>query len=161
MKVLHINKNNVDVIKHQIQHAKHVFLLIYMDGCGPCMRVRPEWSKIENILRSSKNQKYTDVVLIDIEKDHINDITFKTKIKGFPTMKYISNKGANEENYEEARDVTSLMSWINSKVDDTRRGGRRNKTKKSQKTTNKKLTNKKLTNKKLTHKKLTKKRLLR
>ena len=95
MKVLHINKNNVDVIKHQIQHAKHVFLLIYMDGCGPCMRVRPEWSKIENILRSSKNQKYADVVLIDIEKDHINDITFKKKIKGFPTMKYISNKGSN------------------------------------------------------------------
>ena len=26
------------------------FLLIFMEGCGPCNATRPEWSKIENVL---------------------------------------------------------------------------------------------------------------
>jgi len=116
MKFLHINNNNVKDINKYIKDGKHVFVLIYMEGCGPCNQVRPEWKKIENIFASKNNPKYNNVVIADIESEMMNNMKLINQPVGFPTMKYISNKGKHEENYEGGRDVNSFIEWINEKI---------------------------------------------
>jgi predicted DNA binding CopG/RHH family protein len=104
-----------------IREKKHVFILIYMEGCGPCNATRPEWSKMAHTLQKqySKNK---DTVIIDINKDLLSSIKNVGSINGFPTMKYITDKGNTVENYEDSsiknkdRSADSFINWVESKV---------------------------------------------
>jgi thiol-disulfide isomerase/thioredoxin len=103
-----------------IQEGKDIFILIYMEGCGPCNATRPEWAKIKNALKS-KYAKNNSLVVIDINKDYISNLNVGS-VDGFPTMKYIGNNGKTIENYENSninrkdRSVNSFILWIESKI---------------------------------------------
>jgi len=101
-------------------HNKSVFILIYMEGCGPCNMVRPEWKKLENVLKKYKNSN--EVVIVDIDKDMIEKVkNIKNEPNSFPTMRYITNRGEIVENYEDSniknkdRKIDSFVEWIESK----------------------------------------------
>ena len=122
MHILHINsEKDVDKIDKFIKNGSDVFILIYMEGCGPCNATRPEWEKIESALKQqyAKNNK---LVVIDVNKDYLSDIKHIGKIDGFPTMKYISANGSIVETYESSavkkkdRSVSSFINWIESKI---------------------------------------------
>lgn len=99
-----------------------VFILFYMEGCGPCNATRPEWEKLKNVLKHNKNNK--NIIIVDI--DHV----LSNKLKGikepnsFPTMRYITNGGKESENYEDSpitnkeRNIDSFVDWINIKSKD-------------------------------------------
>ena len=134
MKVLHIHDNsNIDVLNHSIKSGKHVFMLIYMNGCGPCNLTRPEWTKIENVLHKNRNNpKYKDVVVVDIDMKYVDKVLLKNKPISFPTMKHIYKRGQLEENYEDRREIDAFMKWINSKLPNHSKNiSKSNKTKKS------------------------------
>lgn len=122
MYVFHIDtSNDIDKIEKMIKQGKHVFILIYMEGCGPCNATRPEWAKIESALKQqyASNDK---LAVIDVNKDLIASIKSLGQIDGFPTMKYISQKGRKIENYEDSgvtkkdRSVDSFINWIESNI---------------------------------------------
>ena len=124
MKILQLN-NEDDMAQFNISMKanKHVFLLIYMEGCGPCNDTRPEWKKIENSFNDDKNGKYNNAVVAEIEKDNLNKLTFiKDDPKGFPSIKYISKNGSLQEEFEDSniknktREIDSFMEWIDSKI---------------------------------------------
>ena len=118
---LHKNGSKKNVVDDMIRGKKHVFILIYMEGCGPCNATRPEWSKMAHTLQKqySKNK---DAVIIDINKDLLSSVKNVGSINGFPTMKYISDKGKTVENYEDSsiknkdRSVDSFINWVEYKV---------------------------------------------
>jgi len=128
MKVLHINSEadsqNVDALIDN--ENNHVFVLVYMEGCGPCNATRPEWEKLENAL-ASQYAKNDSLYIIDINKDYIGNVKKIGSIDGFPTMKHF-HKG-NVENYEDAnirikdRTVDSFMQWVESKITNIVVGG--------------------------------------
>ena len=65
------NTNQNPIVKlDSFLHSKKVFILVYMEGCGPCNKVRPEWAKIKNVLREYQNRD--DIAIVDIDKDLIN-----------------------------------------------------------------------------------------
>lgn len=122
MYILHINsEKDVGKIDKMIKQGKDVFIIVYMEGCGPCNATRPEWAKIESALKDqySKNDK---LVVIDVNKDYLSSIKHIGKVDGFPTMKYIGNYGKIIEPYENSsvkkkdRSVTSFINWIESKI---------------------------------------------
>jgi len=122
MHILHINSEKDAVkIDKMIKQGKDVFILIYMEGCGPCNATRPEWAKIESALKDqyAKNNK---LVVIDINKDFLSSIKHIGKVDGFPTMKYIGDYGKTVESYEDSsvkkkdRSVTSFINWVESKI---------------------------------------------
>ena len=122
MHILHINsEKEVGKVDEFIKKGSDVFILIYMEGCGPCNATRPEWAKIESALKDqySKNNK---LVVIDINKDNLSKIKHIGSIDGFPTMKYIGNNGKTIETYENSsvtkkdRSVSSFINWIESKI---------------------------------------------
>ena len=124
-----------------------LFLLIYMEGCNPCKETRPEWNKIYTEFHEIND----DTAIADIEQSHISKLKFiKFELNGFPTMKFITNKGNTHQNFEDSniriknRDITSFIDWIKSKTHSkknktkTHRGGKskrhknkKNKTKKN------------------------------
>jgi hypothetical protein len=98
------------------------FLLIFMEGCGPCNATRPEWSKIKNVL-SSKFLKRKDIVIAAIDNQLADKLeNLKTKPNGFPTMRFITDSGNTSENYEDSniikkdRTIDSFIEWIHSKI---------------------------------------------
>ena len=114
-------KNNKNIVEEIIKQNKHVFVLIYMDGCGPCNATRPEWAKMSHTLKKQYSGR-NDVAIIDVNKNLLPLIKNLGSVNGFPTMKYITNKGHTSENYEDSeiktkdRSVDSFINWIESKI---------------------------------------------
>jgi len=127
MKILHINENHdmgktnqlLREFKHDIESGKDIFMLIYMEGCGPCNAVRPEWNKLEHVLEKN-NKKYSNIVIVDIDKNIFEKM--RTRINspvGYPTIKYISAGAKFQEDFEKSntpnknREIDNFVNWIN------------------------------------------------
>lgn len=122
MHILHIHsEKDVAKINKHIEDGCHVFILVYMEGCGPCNATRPEWEKLDSAL-SKQYAKNNNIVVIDVNKDFLPNIKHIGSIDGFPTMKYIGNHGSNVETYEDSpiktkdRSVSSFINWIETKA---------------------------------------------
>ena len=137
MVFLHINtendttKNDTNKLDKFIEDNKKIFALIYMEGCGPCNKVRPEWKKIENVLEKQNN----NIVIVDINQEllkYVNNLK-GFEPDGFPTILYITNRGEKIEHYDEdtsfednydKRTIDSFIEWIKSKEKQTQQGGK-------------------------------------
>jgi hypothetical protein len=122
MHVLHIDSGtDVEKIDKFVKQGSDVFILVYMVGCGPCKATRPEWEKLEHTLKDqyANNNK---LVIIDVNKDLLPKIKTIGAIDGFPTIKYIGNKGKLIEPYENSsiknkdRSLDSFINWIESTI---------------------------------------------
>jgi hypothetical protein len=113
--------NHVEDINKHIGEGKDVFILVYMEGCGPCEATRPQWAKIKGELEQQYKKK-DNVVVVDIDKDLLPSLKHIGSIDGFPTIKYIGKKGSIVESYENSsiknknRTVDSFVQWIESKI---------------------------------------------
>jgi thiol-disulfide isomerase/thioredoxin len=125
MKILHIDSKtkNSKLFNEYVEKGKHIFVIFYLEGCGPCNATRPEWKKIENALKN-KYGKNENIVIADVDQELLKEIKYlTTQPKGFPTLRYISNKGKTSEDYEDCVDVKdknrkidSFVKWIDSKM---------------------------------------------
>ena len=124
MEFLHVTtESEISQLNNSVKANKQTFLLIYMEGCGPCNETLPEWKKIENVLKEKNGTKYKNIVVAEIEKDNLSKLTFiKDDVKGFPSIKYISNNGTVQEDFENSniknktRTIDSFITWIDSKI---------------------------------------------
>jgi hypothetical protein len=116
-KRLHKSKKVDDLIKQK----KHVFIMIYMEGCGPCNATRPEWAKMSHALKGQYSNN-NDIAIIDLNKDLLSQVKGVGSVEGFPTMKYITDQGHTVESYEDSavknkdRSSDSFINWVESKV---------------------------------------------
>jgi hypothetical protein len=115
-----------------------IFLLIFMEGCGPCAATRPEWAKLKNVLQDDFLNR-DDIVVASIDHELCEQLkNLKSKPPSFPTMRFITGGGEDVENYEDSsienkdRTVDSFVEWI--KLKSLKTGGkRRSKTRKLRK----------------------------
>ena len=53
MIVIHADtKMKANEVNNYVEKGADVFMLIYMEGCGPCNATRPEWAKLESALQN-------------------------------------------------------------------------------------------------------------
>ena len=137
MPVIHMpssmTQSNLDVsasaMNKYLKSGKDAFVLIYMDGCGPCSATHPKWNQLAPTF-----EKQDDIGVFDIEMSKLNAIThegLKKNIAGYPTMRHIH--GSSTSDYEDCKDIShhrtheSFLEWIN-KMSSTKkssmRGGR-------------------------------------
>jgi len=155
MKILHIDPKtkNSKLFNEYVEKGKDVFVIFYLEGCGPCNATRPEWKKIENALKD-KYGKNENIVIADVDQELLKEIKYlTTQPKGFPTIRYITNKGKTSEDYEDCPDIKdkdrkidSFVKWIDSKMK-KQQGGKRKRTTKQIKRRNKTTRNKTRKNK--------------
>jgi len=125
-------KDNASAINKFLKSGKNAFVLIYMDGCGPCMSTHPEWKKLE-----SKFGNQDDIGVFDVEMSNLANIDhegLKRNIAGYPTMRHIHGNTTSEyekcENISHDRTHESFVDWIDkisSKKKSSMRGGSRKK----------------------------------
>ena len=129
MVFLHIDKkncmdgncNNIEKLDTYLGNKNNkTFILIFMEGCGPCNATRPEWTKIKNVL-SHDFLNRDDVTIVAIDHTLAEKLkNLKRKPSSFPTMRFI--KGSEEENYEDSslptkdRTIDSFVEWIKLKT---------------------------------------------
>ena len=118
------NKSNhefqIESLNNDISSGKHVFLFLFMDGCGPCNETKPKW---KNIKKYFKHHDNSDIVVATI-----NQVLFKKLNKsgnepmGYPCLRYIKHPSVEE--YEDSeisdkdRSTDSFIEWIKSKTGD-------------------------------------------
>lgn len=126
------NKTLIQQLNDAIGNGKNVFILFYMEGCGPCNATRPEWNKLKNVLKKDADDENTYIV--DIEYTIAEKVSnIKRKPSSFPTIRFISNKGNSEEDFEDStiddkeRTVDNFVKWIESKKNKNMTGGRSRK----------------------------------
>jgi len=120
---LNINPSKKDtaLFNKYVESGKQIFILVYMEGCGPCNATRPEWSKIKSVLEK-KYSHNNNIVVADIDQQLLNEIKYVSGVSGFPMMRYIAKKGKISEEYEKSsikskdRSIDSFVEWIESKV---------------------------------------------
>ena len=112
----------------------HIFMFIFMDGCGHCEDAKPAWHNLKNLNLDNValvllNQKLLD----DSNFSDLKNIIGKQPI-GFPAFKYIHKNTVNE--YNDGREEASFKKWIHEKTKSNKKkqqkGGRK-KTKKTKK----------------------------
>jgi thiol-disulfide isomerase/thioredoxin len=79
------------------------FVLFFMNGCGPCKGLHPEWQKF------AKNNKRDDLQMISIESA---DIDKSFGIDEFPTMKIYEN--GTPKDYTGERTAKGMMESVGS-----------------------------------------------
>ena len=98
----------------------HLFILFYMEGCGPCNATRPEWSKLKNVLPANILNS-NNIFIVQYDQSLISELKNIThRPLSFPTMRYITKAGKISENYEDSptiinkdRSIDSFIQWIN------------------------------------------------
>ena len=122
MIIIHADTDNgVKEVNRHIEQGKDVFLLIYMDGCGPCNATKPEWKKMEQAL-SQQYKNNNNLVIADVNSKVVSSLKHAGEILGFPTIMYLSSNGKKMELYENSsikdkrRDVDCFINWVESHV---------------------------------------------
>ena len=131
MVFVHINPSNPDtsLLNSLIDNGNQVFVLFYLDGCGPCEATKPQWKNLENEFAHFSPDE--SVVIADVDQIFLPKINGSVQgINSFPTIMHMSNKGKTLENYEKERTTESFKDWINDKLSTNRK----TKTKTSPKT---------------------------
>jgi hypothetical protein len=129
MVFLHINEspNKIETFNKRLENGNRAFVLVYKDGCPPCMETHPEWKKLENVLEVDEN-----VMVADINEKFLNKVNCfgpnKIEITHYPRMIYISDKGKHSEFYEGERTIDALVKWIRHTLKKKQTGGTRRTT---------------------------------
>jgi len=102
-------KEDLNVLnQHLSEPNTHVFVLVFMEECGPCKATRPEWDKIK-VADKNKN-----VVVADVNSrlllDDSNKIKYVGDVMAYPTIKHI-HKGKVHD-YSGDRSHASFEKWI-------------------------------------------------
>jgi thiol-disulfide isomerase/thioredoxin len=120
MLVLHFDPSSeneeIDNFNKLLKDDKDLFVLFYLEGCGPCNATRPEWDKIKNVLKD----KYDDSIIIaDIDQSVMEKFeNLNIQPTGFPAIYHISNKGKTYTSYDDSdisnkdRTIDSFVEWI-------------------------------------------------
>jgi len=115
------NKKTAQLLNNLISNANHVFILVYLNGCGPCNATRPEWKKMSDTLKN-KYDKNSDVAILDLDSEFMNDVEQIGNVNSFPTIKYLNPKNKIVEDYENSnisskdRSSKSFVTWVESKI---------------------------------------------
>lgn len=104
------SKNQLQELDSQHKMGKNIFVLIYMNGCGPCNETKPEWKKLEN--------QFRDIIVAQIDKDTLppsdSNETFCLDVDGFPTIR--NYNGRKKIEYNSHRKVEHFKKWIKKQI---------------------------------------------
>jgi hypothetical protein len=127
------DKKKIKNLNNAIKSGKHIFLFIFMDGCGPCNNTKPSWADIKNKMDPYLLKRH-DISIVEINQELFKFVeNIGKEPMGYPTLRYVYK--SKSEEYEDSeienkdRSTESFVKWINSKLK-KQDGGSRIKSKK-------------------------------
>lgn len=82
-------------------------VLYYANWCGHCNTMKPEWKQVIDRLQKSNSNNTNPINIADIESSHIEHLSDKPEIAGFPTIK-MYNSGIERANFEDERSADKI-----------------------------------------------------
>ena len=97
--------------------GKNAFVLLRLEGCGPCEAVRPQWAQLTpSIMKGRKRPFY----VVDVESEIaarsvVPEIAaLASKSSSYPTIVRIAPDGSTTKfSDDNARNLQSFLQWIN------------------------------------------------
>lgn len=101
-------KQAMPIVKEWWESKPHVYVLVYMEGCGPCNQVRPEWQQLSELLPPR-----SDIGIIDIDQEVLPELQSSIpQPDAFPTILHRTPTGKIEPAELPDRSAASLKKWI-------------------------------------------------
>lgn len=110
MEFITINSANVDKMRHKLDE-KRCFIKFWMDGCGHCIQMAPEWEKMKKELSKGYTSPGKTVAILDIDAPSSSRIPVGRQVVGFPTVMHTLD-GTIVETYDGPRTADAMRKWI-------------------------------------------------
>jgi len=94
-----------------LNSGKFVFVEFFAPWCGHCKTLAPKWDKLSAIFGNDKN-----VVIGKVDATKNEKLASKYGVSGYPTLFFFQPNDATPNKYEEARELDTLISFVNSKA---------------------------------------------
>jgi len=91
--------------------SKAALVEFYAPWCGHCKSLAPKYEKLGEVFAGEQ-----DVLIAKVDVTEQEALGSRYEISGFPTLKFFPAGSAEPEAYEEARELDSLVEFINSKA---------------------------------------------
>jgi len=92
-----------------IKNGKGTFVKFFAPWCGHCKKMKPDWDKLADEMKSSDIVQIVDVDCTAAGKD----ICGKVGVRGYPTVKYYLADEPNKPiDYKGGRDMNSLKKFV-------------------------------------------------
>jgi hypothetical protein len=127
-------KNLLGDFNSNVKLGKHIFLFLFMDGCGPCNDTKPKWTNIKKYLKK-EHLNNDDIIIAQINQKLFNGLNgVGSEPMGYPCLRYV--KSPTIEEYEDSsipdkdRSSESFAAWVESKLKEGKqKGGVKRRTK--------------------------------
>jgi len=105
-----LDPSNFDSIA--LDPTKDVLVEFYAPWCGHCKSLAPIWEKLANAFKNEPN-----VVIANVDADKHKDLGSKFGVSGFPTLVFLTKNAKSGENkYNGPRELSNLVSHVNSET---------------------------------------------
>mmetsp|Transcript_7837 Transcript_7837/g.5881 ORF Transcript_7837/g.5881 Transcript_7837/m.5881 type:complete len:375 (+) Transcript_7837:72-1196(+) len=91
--------------------SKAALVEFYAPWCGHCKSLAPKYEKLGQIFAGD-----ADIVVAKVDATEDGALADKYQVQGYPTLKFFPANSLDPEDYNEAREVDALVSFINRKV---------------------------------------------
>jgi len=91
---------------------KPSFVMFYAPWCGHCKALKPDWEK----LGVASDCVKATIARVDCDDEENMEICSRYDIAGYPTLKYFLSGDNEGEDYENARDLPSLTSFVSEEL---------------------------------------------
>jgi thioredoxin-like negative regulator of GroEL len=110
MEIITIDSSNVEAMRPKINN-KQCFIKFWMDGCGHCVQMAPEWERMKREISKEYTSPGGTVAILDIDAPASSKIHAGRQVKGFPTIMH-TLKGKVVGTYDGPRTADEMKSWI-------------------------------------------------
>ena len=112
------NRENIQQCNKHVKNGKHLFLFLYLKGCGPCKYTKTQWDMIDKNVNPNYLQN-NDIMVSQVNQELYKDLKdIGDEPSGYPTIRHIHNNKVSE--YEGDRSTQSFADWIDQKLNESK-----------------------------------------
>lgn len=120
---------------NRLLHGRNVMVLFYMNGCGFCELLKPEWDEFEKHMKKNNTYDRDDkYVIAQVNANFMRDIEGDKDVLGYPTIMHLLD-GKKQGEFNNERNSNELIKYFKnmSETPGRQSGGRMRKTRRRSK----------------------------